>query len=85
MRNNYRNKAHQQVVVATIKILKEAHCEIPKSMPILKAPKKRQPLWKEWDKAAQKEGVRAPVYAVNGDVYTGEWSDNKKHGGIVDS
>jgi hypothetical protein len=24
--------------------------------------------------------VRAPVYAVNGDVYTGEWSDNKKHG-----
>lgn len=49
-------------------------------MPILKAPKKRQPLWKEWDKAAQKEGVRAPVYAVNGDVYTGEWSDNKKHG-----
>lgn len=49
-------------------------------MPISKTPKKRQPLWKEWDKAAQKEGVRAPVYAVNGDVYTGEWSDNKKHG-----
>ena len=52
-------------------------------MPILKAPKKRQPLWKEWDKAAQKEGVRAPVYAVNGDVYTGEWSDNKKHGETI--
>ena len=49
-------------------------------MPIVKTPKKRQPLWKEWDKAAQKAGVRAPVYAVNGDVYTGEWSDNKKHG-----
>ena len=54
------------------------------AMPIVKAPKKRQPLWKEWDKAAQKEGVRAPVYAVNGDVYTGEWSDNKKHG-MVDT
>ena len=49
-------------------------------MPILKAPKKRLPPWKEWDKQAQKEGVRAPVYAVNGDVYTGEWHDNKKHG-----
>ena len=49
-------------------------------MPIHKTPKKRQPLWKDWDKLAQKEGVRAPVYAVNGDVYTGEWSDNKKHG-----
>lgn len=49
-------------------------------MPILKAPKKRQPPWKEWDKKAQKEGIRAPVYAVNGDVYTGEWVDNKKHG-----
>ena len=85
MRNKYRNKAHQQVVVATVKFLKEAHCEIPTSMPILKAPKKRQPLWKEWDKTAQKEGVRAPVYAVNGDVYTGEWSDNKKHGETVDS
>ena len=29
---------------------------------------------------AQKEGIRAPVYAVNGDVYTGEWKDNRKHG-----
>ena len=51
-------------------------------MPIHKTPKKRQPLWKEWDKLAQKEGIRAPVYAVNGDVYTGDWSDNKKHGKI---
>jgi hypothetical protein len=49
-------------------------------MPILKAPKKRHPPWKEWDRKAQKEGIRAPVYAVNGDVYTGEWVDNKKHG-----
>ena len=50
------------------------------TMPIHKAPKKRQPLWKEWDSLAQKKGVRSPVYAVNGDVYTGEWLDNKKHG-----
>lgn len=49
-------------------------------MPILKVPKKRQPPWKQWDIDAQKEGIRAPVYAVNGDVYTGEWVDNKKHG-----
>ena len=52
-------------------------------MPILKASKKREPLWREWDKKAQKEGVRAPVYAVNGDEYTGEWSDNKKHGELI--
>ena len=70
------------VVIVTVFLLKEAHLW-DDAMPIVKVPKKRQPLWKEWDKAAQKEGVRAPVYAVNGDVYTGEWSDNKKHG-IVD-
>lgn len=52
-------------------------------MPILKASKKREPLWREWDKKAQKEGVRAPVYAVGGDEYTGEWSDNKKHGELT--
>lgn len=49
-------------------------------MPILKVPKKREPLWKEWDVDAQKDGTRDPVHAVNGDVYTGEWVDNKKHG-----
>ena len=49
-------------------------------MPILKGLKKRQPPWKKWDKDAQKDGIRAPVYAVNGDVFTGEWVDNKKHG-----
>ena len=72
-------RAH--VVVATVKFQKKCTIRV-RTMPILKAPKKRQPLWKEWDKAAQKEGVRTPVYAVNGDVYTGEWSDNKKHGEI---
>ena len=49
-------------------------------MPILKQPKKREPPWKDWDKDAQKEGIRAPVYAVNGNTYTGEWSNNLKHG-----
>lgn len=49
-------------------------------MPITKTPRKRQPLWREWDRLAQKEGVRDPVYSVSGDVYTGDWSSNKKHG-----
>lgn len=50
------------------------------TMPILKQPKKREPLWREWDARAQKEGLRAPIYSVSGDTYTGEWSNNKKHG-----
>lgn len=49
-------------------------------MPHLKMPRKPQPLWKEWDRKAQKCGVRHTVYSVNGDEYTGEWLDNKKHG-----
>ena len=42
--------------------------------------KKSQPLWKEWDYEAQKKGIRNTVYSVNGNTYTGEWLDNKKHG-----
>ena len=49
-------------------------------MPITKHPKKRQPIWKDADKRAQKEGLRHAVHAVNGDVYTGEWADNEKSG-----
>ena len=49
-------------------------------MPFHSAYKKREPLWKEWDRLAQKEGLRAPITAVNGDRYTGEWKDNKKNG-----
>ena len=49
-------------------------------MPITKQAKKREPLWKEWDVLAQKEGVRKTINFVNGDEYTGEWKDNKKHG-----
>ncbi|KAK7089712.1 MORN repeat-containing protein 3-like [Littorina saxatilis] len=49
-------------------------------MPHLKAPKEKEPLWKAWDQAAQKKGIRHTVYSVNKDQYTGEWLDNKKHG-----
>lgn len=49
-------------------------------MPLKKIGKKREPLWKEWDRLAQKEGPRKTFYAVGGDEYTGDWHDNKKHG-----
>ena len=49
-------------------------------MPITKPPKLKQPLWKEWDNTAQKNGSRHAVYSVNGDQYNGEWKDNKKEG-----
>ncbi|XP_016415839.1 MORN repeat-containing protein 3-like [Sinocyclocheilus rhinocerous] len=39
-----------------------------------------EPLVKLWDKKAQKCGPHHTVYSVNGDQYTGEWMDNKKHG-----
>ena len=52
-------------------------------MPLQKIKKKREPNWKEWDRLAQKEGLRAPITSVNGDVYTGEWKDNLKHGQSV--
>lgn len=49
-------------------------------MPISKCLLKSEPLWKEWDQKAQKNGLRHQVYAVNGDCYVGEWKDNMKHG-----
>ncbi|XP_066545909.1 MORN repeat-containing protein 3 [Amia ocellicauda] len=49
-------------------------------MALLKKPQKAEPLVKEWDRKAQKSGSRHTVYAVNGDEYTGDWQDNKKHG-----
>ena len=49
-------------------------------MPLTKIPKKREPLWKEWNYNADKRGVRNTVYSVNGDQYTGEWENNKKNG-----
>ncbi|XP_043924595.1 MORN repeat-containing protein 3 isoform X1 [Protopterus annectens] len=51
-----------------------------KSMPFLKQSRQIEPPWKEWDRKAQKSGIRHTVYSVNGDQYTGEWLDNKKHG-----
>jgi hypothetical protein len=36
--------------------------------------------WKESDLKAQKSGLRSTIHMVNGDEYTGEWKDNKKHG-----
>ncbi|NWS13431.1 MORN3 protein, partial [Pachyramphus minor] len=49
-------------------------------MPIVKYPRAREPLYYEWDRRAQKCGLRHTVYAVNGDQYTGEWLDNLVHG-----
>lgn len=49
-------------------------------MPRLQQPKLYEPLWKEWDYNANKRGLRHTVYLVNGDQYTGDWLDNKKHG-----
>ncbi len=42
--------------------------------------RRREPLWKQWDVLAQKDGERETVYAVCGDEYIGEWKDNLKHG-----
>ncbi|POI23628.1 hypothetical protein CIB84_012624, partial [Bambusicola thoracicus] len=50
------------------------------TMPVVKYPRAPEPLWHEWDRKAQKYGLRHTVYAVNGDQYTGEWLDNLKHG-----
>ena len=49
-------------------------------MPIAKVQKSREPLWKCSDEKANKKGILHTVYAVNGDEYTGEWLNNKKHG-----
>lgn len=49
-------------------------------MPHIKPPRQHEPLWKEWDKKADKQGLRHTVYSVNGDEFTGEWQGNKKHG-----
>ena len=49
-------------------------------MPLTKIPKKREPLWKEWNHLADKKGVRSTVYSVNGDQYTGARDKDKKNG-----
>ncbi|XP_072272013.1 MORN repeat-containing protein 3 isoform X1 [Pyxicephalus adspersus] len=50
------------------------------AMPLTKHPRDTEPPWREWDRKAQKSGLRHTVYCVNGDQYTGEWLDNLKHG-----
>jgi hypothetical protein len=49
-------------------------------MPFLKPIEKFEPLWKEWDRKAQKEGLHATVFTTNKDQYIGEWHNNKKEG-----
>ncbi|KAM8961631.1 LOW QUALITY PROTEIN: MORN repeat-containing protein 3-like [Pelodytes ibericus] len=41
-------------------------------MPLVKNPRKTEPLWNEWD--------RHTMFSVNGDCYRGEWLNNLKHG-----
>ncbi|KAG8570549.1 hypothetical protein GDO81_011315 [Engystomops pustulosus] len=49
-------------------------------MSLLKANRGPEPLWRDWDRKAQKSGLRCTVYSVNGDEYTGEWMNNLMHG-----
>ncbi|XP_012586648.1 PREDICTED: MORN repeat-containing protein 3 [Condylura cristata] len=49
-------------------------------MPLTKPQQRPQPRWREWDRRAQKDGLRGQVHATNGDRYVGEWRDGKKHG-----
>ena len=49
-------------------------------MPHKKIPKTTVPPAKVWEQKAQKCGLLHSVYSVNGDKYTGEWLENKKHG-----
>ncbi|XP_042364659.1 MORN repeat-containing protein 3 [Plectropomus leopardus] len=49
-------------------------------MPYVKALKKSQPSSTLLDIKSQKCGLRCKVVSANGDEYTGEWLDNKKHG-----
>merc|ERR1712212_240321 len=50
-------------------------------MPFLKSGlSRKEPLWHVNDQKAQKEGLRATVYFVNGDYYCGEWKNNLRDG-----
>ncbi|XP_029300105.1 MORN repeat-containing protein 3 [Cottoperca gobio] len=49
-------------------------------MPYFKSSKKNQPLSTLWAIKSQKCGLRHTVFSVNGNEYSGEWQDNKKHG-----
>lgn len=47
---------------------------------MIRPPKEKQPLWKLNNEKADKKGFRNTVYSVNGNEYTGEWLNNKRHG-----
>ncbi|XP_077411146.1 MORN repeat-containing protein 3-like [Vanacampus margaritifer] len=49
-------------------------------MPFLKKARLNLPRSTVLDNKAKKSGLRGTIFAVNGDNYTGEWLDNKKHG-----
>ena len=57
----------------------EIHALFIVTMPFLKSPKSAES-WKCSDELAQKKGILHTVYSINGDEYTGEWLNNKKHG-----
>ncbi|XP_057680157.1 MORN repeat-containing protein 3-like [Corythoichthys intestinalis] len=49
-------------------------------MPFLKNTRLNLPRSVAIDNKAKKSGLRGTIFAVNGDNYTGEWLDNRKHG-----
>lgn len=49
-------------------------------MPIIKEAERFEPLWKEWDRKAQKEGLHSTFYTIDQNEYVGEWRNNKKDG-----
>ncbi|XP_035464366.2 MORN repeat-containing protein 3 isoform X1 [Scophthalmus maximus] len=53
---------------------------LPPAMPYVKTSQIKQSLSKPVDVKSQKRAVRHTVFSVNGNEYTGEWQDNKKHG-----
>lgn len=52
-------------------------------MPYIKTSQKSQPLSTLLDIKSQKCGLRRTVFSINGNEYTGEWQDSKKHGEIL--
>eukprot|EP00039_Didymoeca_costata_P024796 m.11513 g.11513 ORF g.11513 m.11513 type:complete len:237 (-) comp4463_c0_seq1:111-821(-) len=49
-------------------------------MPLPKAPKSNNQTWKISERKAKRSGLLKAIHEVNGDVYTGEWNDDKRDG-----
>jgi len=47
---------------------------------MIKQAQEFEPLWKEWDRKAQKEGLHGTFFTVNQNEYVGEWHNNLKEG-----